>query len=151
MELLTDSIQFVFNRNGVSTNKKVLISANDNFGNSTQIFDGNVPCRLELNPYYSSYTIKSDSLSSKIDIYSQPSLLQCYSERTSDSVFIVVENPRKIPFSYNIYRKNKNQSAGFTDSLNIKQKSFSKQNYFVSLRYLWEGKLGKKTTDSFNR
>lgn len=141
IKLIDDSIQFAFNKNGVSTIKKAIISAKDNFENSTQIFDGNVPCKVAINPYYFSYTIKSDSLSETINVSSQPSLLQCFSERTNDSVFIVVDNPRKIPFSYNIYLKNTNKSAGYVDTLNIRQKSNSKQNYFVSIRYLWGGKI----------
>ncbi len=141
IEMPADSIQFVFVKNGVSEPKKATISANDNFGNSTKIFEGNLPYKTDLNPFYSDYTITSDSLSEKIDISSKPILLQCFSERTSDSVFIVVDNPRKIPFSYHIYKKNSELFKGFADSLNIRKRSASKQNYFVSIQYLWAGEV----------
>jgi alpha-2-macroglobulin len=141
IELLTDSIQFNFKVNGSPKLEKVTVIAKDNFGNETPVYNGNTPCMVELNPYYSSYTIKSDSLSETLDISDESSLLQCLSERTKDSVFIVVDNPRKIPFNYNIYKKNSRKSAGYSDSLSLRQKSSSKQNYFVSIRYLWGGQI----------
>ena len=140
-KLLTDSIDFQYQKDGISFIKPVSVFATDNFGNETEVFQGNTPCRVELNPYYSSYTIRSDSLSETTDISSQPSLIKCFSERTPDSIKIVVDNPRKIPFSYNIYGKNTNKSAGYSDSLDYEQKSASKQNYFVSIRYLWGGEI----------
>ena len=141
MELLTDSIRFSYHKNGVATNKKVTISANDHFGNQTPVFDGTTPCKIELDPFFASYTIKSDSLTNTIYISSQPSLFQCFSERTPDSVYIVADNPRKLPFSYTIYKKNNQRAEGYADSLDFKQKTASVQTYFVSVRYLWGGKM----------
>ena len=141
IELPGDSIEFLYFKDGVTEKKKAIITANDNFGNKTRIFEGNLPYKTDLNPFYSDYTVTSDSLSKNICISSEPTLLQCFSERTGDSVTIVMDNPRKIPFSYNIYRKNAQQWRGFADSLNLKQKSKSKQNYFVSIQYLWAGEI----------
>lgn len=140
-ELLNDSIDFRFFKDGIEYPKSVIITASDNFNNKTEVFKGMTPCKVELNTYYYTYTIKSDSLTQSTDISSEPSLINCFSKRTKDSVFIVVDNPRKIPFIYNIYKKNTNKAEGYTDSLNVEQKSLSKQNYFVSLRYLWGGKV----------
>ena len=148
IELLTDSLLFTFSKNGISDTKNATITANDNFGNTTPLYNGSTPCKIVLNPYYASYTIQSDSISETIDISSQLPLLQCLSERTKDSVFIVIDNPRQLPFTYNIYRKNNERWAGFSDSLNIQQKSAaaaaSKQNYFVSIRYLWGGQVNEE-------
>ena len=41
-----------------------------------------------------------------VSVAAEPSLLQCFSERTKDSISIIVDNPRKLPFSYFIYKKN---------------------------------------------
>jgi alpha-2-macroglobulin len=112
----TDSIHFEYLKNGQTEPKEVYINSEDNFGNKTQVYKGISPCKIGLNPYYSSYTIQSDSISASINILKEPSLLQCFSERTKDSVYIVVNNPRKIPFIYNIYKKNNQQSLGYTDS-----------------------------------
>ena len=141
MELPADSIRFSYHKNGISTNKNVNISANDNFGNQTLVFEGNLPCRIKLDPFFASYTIKSDSLTTTMNLSSQPSLLQCFSERTNDSVFVVADNPRKIPFSYTIYKRNSQKAAGYADSLDFKQQTNSAQTYFLSVRYLWGGKI----------
>ena len=137
----TDSIHFEYLKNGQVQPRQVSINSEDNFGNKTSVYKGLTPCNIELNPYYSSYTIHTDSISETFEISKESSLLQCFSERTKDSIYIVVNNPRKIPFIYNIYKKNNEQSSGYSDSLVIHKKSATKQNYFVSIRYLWGGKV----------
>jgi TonB-dependent SusC/RagA subfamily outer membrane receptor len=139
IDVETDSIFFEYLENGLRESKKVKIYSEDGFGNRTSVYDGIVPCRIALNPYFSSYIIETDSLSQSVDVSDEPSLLQCFSERTSDSVKIVVDNPRMIPFLYHIYKKNNRQSYGYADSLNIQKETGTHQSYFVSLRYLWGG------------
>lgn len=141
ISLKSDSVQFIYRENGDPKSKNVQISATDNFGNVTDLLNSTTPCKLLLNPYFREYTIKSDSLKQRIDIWSEPSLLNCLSERTKDSISIVVDNPRKLPFTYNIYKKNIEQRRGYTDSLSINKVTPGKQNYFVSIRYLWGGKI----------
>jgi TonB-dependent SusC/RagA subfamily outer membrane receptor len=141
IELLTDSIRFKYLANGLSTNRQVKITAGDYFGNSNPIFEGETPCTVELNHYFATYKISADSLSKTIRIGDEPSQLQCYSERTADSIFIMVDNPRKIPFTYNIYKRTKQKASGFANSLNLKQKASNKQNYFLTVRYLWGGRV----------
>ena len=141
IEAKTDSIHFEYLKNGEKESTQVIINSQDNFGNETPVYKGATPCNIELNPYFSSYTIQTDSISETINISEESSLIQCFSERTSDSVYIVVNNPRKIPFIYNIYKKNSQQASGYTDSLDIHKKTSSKQNYYVSIRYLWGGQV----------
>jgi alpha-2-macroglobulin len=139
--LKKDSIEFIYKENGSAKAKNVKITAIDNFGNKTELLDSITPCKLLLNPYYAKYSIKSDSLEKSIDISSEPSLLECRSERTKDSLYIVVDNPRQIPFIYNIYKKNSEKSRGYSDSLTSILKAPNEQNYFVTIRYLWGGKV----------
>jgi hypothetical protein len=145
MEIVNDSIQFIYEKNGEPGSKKVTITANNNTGNSLLVYEGKIPGKIALNPYFSSYTVKSDSLSETIELSSFPSLLQCSTGRTSDSVFIHVDNPRGIPFSYDIYRKNAHVYAGFEDSLNLQLKTSSKQNFYLSVRYIWGGEVKNET------
>ncbi len=141
IEVKTDSIHFEYLKNGEKESTQVTINSQDNFGNKTPVYNGITPCSIELNPYFSSYTIQTDLISETINISEESSLVQCFSERTSDSVYIVVNNPRKIPFIYNIYKKNSQQASGYADSLDIHKKTSSKQNYFVSIGYLWGGQV----------
>ncbi|MCJ7446712.1 MAG: hypothetical protein MUO72_03375 [Bacteroidales bacterium] len=139
--LLRDSILFTYKENGKAEAKEVKIFASDNFGNDTELHTSLTPCRLLLNPYFREYTVKSDSAVQSLDIASQPSQLSCLSERTKDSIYIFVENERKIPFTYTIYRRNIEQERGYGDSLTVNKKKPGIQNYFVSVRYLWGGKI----------
>lgn len=141
LKLLTDSIRVQYTRNGKSLPRKAKITVNDNFGNKTTIFEGTIPYTIKLDPFYASYTVSSDSLSNTMNLSSQSSLFQCFSERTSDSVFIVADNPRKIPFVYTVYKRNNQKASGYADSLNYKRKTDSKQNYFISIRYVWGGQV----------
>jgi alpha-2-macroglobulin len=145
MELVNDSIQFSYAKDGVPGRKKVTITANNNTGNSLLAYEGDIPGKIALNPYFSSYTVKSDSLSETIELSSFPSLLQCSTGRTIDSVFIHVDNPHGIPFSYDIYRKNAQVYAGFEDSLNLQLKTGSTQNFYLSVRYIWGGEVKNET------
>lgn len=142
-DIQTDSILVQYFKNDVQTPTPVWISAEDNFGNKTDILLNNTPCKVALEPYYSTYYIKSDSLREKVDVSSSASLVKCYSERTEDSIYISVENPRKIPFTYNIYKKSIETERGYSDSLNISYQAKKSQRYFVALSYLWCGKMQK--------
>lgn len=141
IKLINDSVQFVYFENGQSVSKPVHIYATDNFGNKTDILQSATPCKVELNPFYSQYHIKGDSISQTFDMNSQSSLLQCMSQRVNDSVFVEVNNPRKLNFVYNIYKKNTEKYRGSGDSLLLRNVSRTKQNYFISIRYLWGGQI----------
>ena len=94
-----------------------------------------------INPYYSDYCSDGDSVKTNVSLASEPSLLQCFSERSKDSIRIMVNNPRKLPFSYFIYKKNNEKTRGHSDSLNLIISTSSNENYFLAIHYLWGGKL----------
>lgn len=141
LSLTADSIEVLYKENGVSKEKQIQVTATDNFGYSTKVGNLKTPCKLCINPYFKKYTVKVDSLEQSLDVSSEPSLIRCLSERNSDSLTILVDNPRKLPFTYNIYKRNKEQKRGYSDSLSLTNVSAGKKNYFVSVRYLWGGKI----------
>jgi len=141
INLKADSIQIDYLKNDQKESKQITVNALDNFDNESLIYQGKTPCKISLNPFFSYYKVYTDSLTKYIETADEPSLIQCFSERTKDSIYIEVKNPRKIPFHYNIYKRNVQQALGFSDSLNLQKKLNSKQNYYVSIRYLWGGKV----------
>lgn len=144
-KIVADSIEFNCYKNGMSTKKQVNIYSLDNFGNRSKIQSADTPVKIALSPYYKSYLIESDSVHKTIDISNERALLQCYSERTSDSIKIQIENPRKIPFTYHIYQRNKEKERGNNKTLSIFKQIRSKQNYFVCLNYMWAGEMKQET------
>jgi TonB-dependent SusC/RagA subfamily outer membrane receptor len=145
ISLLNDSIEFIYSENGIKKSKFTTITAVDNFENKTEIVSAQTPFKILMQPYFRSYIAKTDSLSQGIDIKAQQPLLQCFSRRTADSVFIDIQNPRNLQFTYNIYKKNTEKLKGAGTKLNYKEAENSKQNYFLSIRYLWSGKIEEQT------
>jgi alpha-2-macroglobulin len=145
MDLVAGTATFTYEDNGEETEVPVVITASDRFGIETEIIRSITPVNVDINPYYSQYRATTGSVSDAFDIASQPSLLQCFSQRTSDSIFIMVDNPRNLLFNYNIYKRNSEKLRGHTDSLNISKSANNGQNYFVSIRYLWGGEVKEDT------
>ncbi|MBB3701032.1 carboxypeptidase-like regulatory domain-containing protein [Flammeovirga yaeyamensis] len=141
ISLQADSIHFDYFENGKSKAEKVEITAYDNFGNQTSIFEGELPFATAVSSYYSDYKMKNDSLSSYLRLHQESPMLSCYTHRTSDSVFIQIDNPRKLPFDYHIYKKNNKKAEGYSDSLNYAKKAAHLQNYYIMLNYLWGGEM----------
>lgn len=140
-ELAIDSIDLKFKINDVEMPANAEVFAQDHFGHRTRLPIENLPAKLKINPYYSGYVVKVDSIEQVISVVDEPPLIQCMSERTMDSLHIVINNPRKIDFTYFIYRKNTELTRGFGKALNYHKKTSSKQNFFVSVQYLWAGKV----------
>lgn len=140
-DLTNDSIEFFYQKNGVRSPVRARILGIDNFGNETTIMEGWLPLKTGINPYYSAYCADGDSVKTKVSLSTEPSMLQCFSERSRDSIRIMVNNPRKLPFSYFIYKKNSEKARGHSDSLNLHILTSGKENYFLAIQYLWGGKL----------
>ncbi len=142
VELNNDSVSFRYlTGKNANPNEDVVIFGEDRFGNKTHLYNGSLPVSKKVNPYFVRYSAETPEHSKSIEIADHPSLLKSLSKRTADSVLIVIENPRKIPFTYNLYRKNRELLEGYTDSLSVSKKVKSNKTFFLSLRYLWAGEI----------
>lgn len=103
-----------------------------------------LPFKKALNPYAFKYEYRVDSLTKSLFLTEEEPLLQCYSHRNADSLFIWVENPRKLPFYYTIYRKNQAIDRGNGNTLNFASKVTTPGNYFISLQYIWSGEVQER-------
>jgi len=136
-----DTIHFEYLRNGISEEKAGKIYGWDHFSNKVLLYEGTIPVRLKVNPYYSIYEIGTASLKNTLILEKESPLLSCYSERDGQTLKILVDNPRNLPFNYNIYRLNKEEAAGYTDTLLYTREVRTRQHYYIYLRYLWAGKV----------
>ncbi len=100
-----------------------------------------LPFVQRINPYADYYELAADSLYQTLELSAENSLVQCLTSRTEDSVLVQVQNPRKIPFWYTIYRQNTRITGGYGDSLLFQTRESSARKYFVSLQYVWQGKV----------
>lgn len=144
-KLVNDSILVSYFENGTEKPTTARINATDNFDNTTEFGTHTIPHKLALNVYYADYEVSNKGATAYLFLEDETPFLQCYTRRTKDSVFISIDNPRKLRFTYNIYKRNTEVLRGSTDSLTIKRSTSTKQNYFISLRYLWGGKIKEET------
>ncbi|MEN7547446.1 carboxypeptidase-like regulatory domain-containing protein [Rapidithrix thailandica] len=99
---------------------------------------------LKVSPFVSEYLLSADSLEERLTLRSETPLLNCYTNRTRDSVHITMDNPRKLPFWYSIYRGNSLVQEGMDSSLHFSCKAKPAERYFISYQYLWNGKTEEK-------
>jgi hypothetical protein len=74
--LIDDSLEFIYSENGIRKPRQINISALDNFNNKNDILSSVTPCKIPLNPYFSTYIAEGEKTSNAIDLSSQTSLLQ---------------------------------------------------------------------------
>ncbi len=135
-----DSLLFVYKQNGLRVNKYARIYATDMFGNKTAIKETFLPAKLKIDRFYESYYVESNGKRDILRVASCNHKLECYAERYNDSIKIAIANPRKIPFSYHIYDKNRLFAKGFGKTLNLKRKTRSKNDFYIAINFLWGGK-----------
>lgn len=101
-----------------------------------------LPYQTPVNPYVHRYLLVVGSLQENMRLdRNQPSQLSCFAYRTADSLFVQVENPRNLPFWHFLYRKNNLIEKGQGSSWQVAMPATRNQNYFVSLQYIWGGKV----------
>jgi TonB-dependent SusC/RagA subfamily outer membrane receptor len=99
-----------------------------------------LPAQLTVDPVVARYTIKTDSVTSDVDVKNFKSDISPSALRTADSVFINVNNPRRIPFWYTIFSGNKIIEAGkTTGNWQYKRAYHANGNVFLLLNYIWSG------------
>ncbi|MDZ7605222.1 MAG: carboxypeptidase-like regulatory domain-containing protein [Cyclobacteriaceae bacterium] len=140
-EVAADSMTLVYKVDGIEEKLDAEVLGIDRFNNESSLGHYTLPVTMGLIPYYEQYLVVADSLHEFISLADESSLIQCLSERTKDSVTVVINNPRNIPFSYFVYRKNHQISRGYGKSFTLRQKAANRQSYFVSLQYLWAGEV----------
>ncbi|MBX2843976.1 MAG: carboxypeptidase-like regulatory domain-containing protein, partial [Flammeovirgaceae bacterium] len=95
--------------------------------------------KVKINPYATHYYLNTESVEMTVSMTDESELIECLTHRTKDSVKIIMENPRKLPFWYTIYRNNKIIAEGNGTTLDFSRKSNIRENYFIAYNYVWAG------------
>jgi len=98
-----------------------------------------LPHKEKINPLVSSYEVETDDHVETIRLKNELPLVNCLAYRTADSLFVLVENPRQIPFWYHIYRQSKEVKRGAGTELVYQAKARTDDGYSISLQYVWAG------------
>ncbi|MCG8702428.1 MAG: hypothetical protein MI922_30530, partial [Bacteroidales bacterium] len=120
-KLSADSVTFFYLENNIITPTQAKLIGVDKLGNKSVLNDCILPSQIKINPYFTKYQVEIDNISHTVEFDKNESQLQCYSQRTTDSLFIQVDNPRKLQFTYFLYRKNKELINGSGTQLKIRK------------------------------
>lgn len=131
----TDSVVFQFHQPGIFQ----VVGLNKE---GDQLFRSNVklPYLIKLQPAVALYELRQDSvLIKQLNVADEQSLVNLLAEHTKDSLFISLQNPRKLDLRYQVFKNNRIINAGHSDKLTYRIKASANDRYFVSLQYLWAG------------
>lgn len=152
-ELIKDSLQLAFNRNGISIAQEVDVVLNykRGVGLSQNQIQLELPVALPVDESITSIDILKDGAKIKhVRLKNEFNYgdVNARWNRTADSIFIKIDNPNKKPVHYFFYSKRKTIEEGFVESDFSKNfKALGKQNYYLILRYKDGNKIKK---DNYN-
>lgn len=100
-----------------------------------------LPAVIPVHPFAESYLIKSEDAEERVTPETNQKAIRCLSRRTSDSVFIDLHNPLKLPAWYTIFAGNKAVAQGKADALRYTVRAHSSKPYHISIQYISRNRL----------
>lgn len=139
IEVDKDSLRIDFLENGLPQVRSVQLWASDSEGREQDIATRLTPFRLPLDPLMATYTAQHGPLQSELDLVQIDDGLSGEGRRSADSVFVSIDNPRRLPLSYQLYTLNKEIARGRGTDIQLALPLRGKHDCTLSLRYIWGG------------
>ncbi len=96
-----------------------------------------LPTGVPIAPRAHRYALRTDSLSVQLLLHDESSEVRLLTQRTQDSLKVRLENPRRLPVYYHVYRKNREIYRGQGTTLDYAIETTTSAHYFVALQYVW--------------
>ncbi|OUJ72874.1 hypothetical protein BXP70_16335 [Hymenobacter crusticola] len=101
-----------------------------------------LPLLLPVQPQVVRYVLRDlEGRRAELRLSSSNAELALRSDRTRDSLQLEVDNPRRLPFWYFLYRGNTLVQRGYGKSWHLTTRTASPEPWFVSLHYFWGGQM----------
>ncbi|RYU86576.1 hypothetical protein EWM62_18150 [Mucilaginibacter terrigena] len=143
-KVVGDSLKIDYEEYGRQIKGMALVSAlnaDDDTLSATRLM---LPGLVKINPNADNYAIETDSLEKTLEVSQFEASVAISGERTADSVFINIDNPRNLPLYYSVYAGGKLIDAGQGKSINYKQ-AYSKHKIIQFIvNYVWAGKAQQR-------
>lgn len=139
-DLRGDSLHIDYRKRGVTLPKTAMLYAIQN-QDTVLKHSINLPATLKINPYFSHYEVRTDSLNKSYHLKGTAGMVSVLASRTHDSLFISLSNPQRLPVWYTLWAGKRRAASGFTDSLAISTRTQTKRNYFLTLHYVYGNKI----------
>lgn len=143
LSLVQDSLLAQYQEGDRSLPQEAQLLAYDGKDNKVLERQVNLPYRLPLNPYVRRYVLQTTQLEAALELGSENAQLQAYTDRAADTLYFVIDNPRRLPYWYFVYCGDKlvEQGMGQENSLRYTRALRSNDPYFVHVRYVWGGEI----------
>ncbi|RFZ85492.1 hypothetical protein DYU05_07810 [Mucilaginibacter terrenus] len=140
-EVVNDSLKISHLVNGKSVSSSAMVSALNVEGDTLSKVKLMLPGFALINPNAAEYNIATDSTDTDVELKDFTGDITLSSERTADSVFVNVANPRKLHFFYSVFENGKLTGDGQADQLNYKTAVSSRVRVTFIVNYIWGGKM----------
>ncbi|HTD99574.1 MAG TPA: alpha-2-macroglobulin family protein [Mucilaginibacter sp.] len=145
-ELSGDTLKSTYKEFGKEIKSSAWISAinaNDDTLSKVKVI---LPSKIIINPIAAIYNIETDSADTDFELKEQEANISVSGERSIDSLFIKVNNPRNLTFWYTIFAGKDIIDAGRADHLFYKR-AFSESKIVTCLvNYIWGGESKSEQT-----
>ncbi|MBF8965137.1 carboxypeptidase-like regulatory domain-containing protein [Pontibacter sp. FD36] len=143
LSLSQDSLLAQYLEGGKPMPHQAKLIAVDAKGNKVLEQQVQLPYRLPVNPYVRRYILQTPEQEETLALNPENALVQAYTDRSNDSLYFVLDNPRKLPYWYFVYRGDKlvYQGKGQERDFSYTRALRGDDPYFVTLRYMWGGEI----------
>lgn len=141
-----DTLKATYTRLGKETVAHGMITALNADDDTLSTTKATLPLAYKINPYATSYNIRTDSADEDIELEKLAPKLTLSAQRTNDSLFVDIDNPRSLGFWYTIYADGKKIDEGYQEKgpLTYKKNWNDPKVLTVQADYIWGGEM--KTT-----
>jgi hypothetical protein len=142
--LNNDSLSIKWNLS-VRMADSVKIYGRDYFGNRELVESIQPPLRIPVNPLFSDYILEYSSKEQVFSLEEESAKVSVVTSRNHEEVTFTIQNPRKVPVTYFLYYGNNLIQSGQQPEKPIVLPNKRDKNYFLSMNYLWAGKIHSQT------
>jgi TonB-dependent SusC/RagA subfamily outer membrane receptor len=117
-------------------------------GDVVQQKEVSLPYKQKIDQYIQKYVLlQRGTFIKKISLEAEGDELQVSAEHTKDSLHIVIQNPRKLAFHYQLFKNNTIIEQGYTNNYIAKRKAAPNARYFFAMQYIWGGESHNQNYD----
>jgi hypothetical protein len=144
----SDSISFVYSVPGTYEVR--------GYNTNNQLIDQvqtTLPYRCKINPAVRYYELQyANSTLRKHSMDEVDELVSLLASRTSDSLLLTLQNPRKLWVRFQIFKNNQIIKSGYLAEFSFQLKAKANDRYYVSMQYIWAGSAKNQEYDlSFSK
>lgn len=137
-ELGMDSLM-ISKTDSETQSRSVSVFGEDEFGNKTLVTADELPIKIPVNPIFAKYSTDVEGEKQEFLVDEIDSKINISTYRDPRELSISVQNPRNIPVTYFLYRRNKLIRSGLKIDSPIRLRNKGDKNYYLSLNYIWAG------------